>query len=392
MTDKVRVLIVGINGYGDVYMNALLKRPDANIVGVVEIAPDRSRYYDALQSNHIPIYSTLRRFYEKHQADLAIISTPIQLHTEHVVEALKNGSYVLCEKPLTAESEDFAILDEAVKQSGKWAAIGFNWSFSKTIQAVKRDRIRGMFGRPKTLRTLVLWPRSTTYFNRSNWAGKRYALEGKAVFDSIANNAAAHFLHNMLYVLGDEIDSCVQVMKVEADLYKANAIETFDTCAIRTKTADGADLLFYASHSTREEIGPMFEYEFEHATVKYECDDDTGKVIAYFHDGSIKEYGNLDVNHKEALTKLDTCIEAVQKNSTVVPCTHETAKTHVQVIESLRELPVKQFEEERIERIEGQYTVKGLLEITLDCYQMPTLSGMAFAPFTERLDMQSKDS
>lgn len=392
MVDKVRVLVVGINGYGEVYMNALFKRNDVIIVGVVEIIPNKSRYYDTLKAKRIPIYPTVSRFYEKDQADFAIISTPIHLHTEHVVEALKNDSYVLCEKPLTAESKDFSILDEAVKQSGKWIAIGFNWSFSETIQALKRDTIRGKFGRPKTLRTLVLWPRYTTYFTRSNWAGKRYASGGKVVFDSIANNAAAHFLHNMLYVLGGEMDSCVQVAKVEGDLYKVNPIETFDTCAIRTKTVDGAELLFYASHSTREEIGPMFEYEFEHATVKYKCDDDTGKVIAYFHDGSIKEYGNLDVHQKEALTKLDTCIEAVKNNSKVVPCTHETAKAHVQVIESLRGLPVKQFEKERIEHIEGQYIVKGLVEKILDCYQMPTHSKTAFAPLTKRLNMQSKDS
>lgn len=391
MADKVSVLVVGINGYGDVYMNALLKRTDTVIVGVVEIAPERSRYYGKLQSNHIPIYTTLREFYLNHQADLAIISTPIHLHTEQIVAALKNDSFVLCEKPLTSESKDFTILDEAVQQSGKWAAIGFNWSFSETMKAVKHDRISGVFGCAKTLRTLVSWPRSITYFNRTNWAGKRYMLKEEAVFDSVANNAAAHFLHNMLYVLGDELDSCIQPTTVEADLYKANAIETFDTCAIRVKTADGADLLFYASHSTKEEFGPQFEYEFEHATVKYKCEDNTGKVIAYFRDGSIKEYGTLDVNHKEGLTKLDICIEAVQKNSTVVPCTHETAKAHVQVIERLRELPVKRFKKESIEFIEDQNIVKGLSEIMLDCFQLPSYSGGEFAPLTERIDKQSKD-
>ncbi|GAF11002.1 oxidoreductase [Bacillus sp. JCM 19046] len=383
MANNVSILMVGINGYGDVYLQALLKRTDVNLAGVVEIEPERSRFFSKLQAERIPIYSTLSAFYEEQQADLAIVSTPIHLHTMHVVEALKHNSCVLCEKPLTGDSADFSVLDKAVDHSGNWVAVGFNWSFSETMQAVKRDRIRGVFGKAKRLRTLVAWPRNDGYFNRSNWAGKRYASEGKAVFDSIANNAAAHFLHNMLYVLGNEIDSCAAIEYVDADLYKANNIETFDTCAIRVKTTAETNLFFYASHATDEEVGPLFDFEFEHATVTYACQNDTGKVIASFRDGTKKEYGTLDVNQKEALAKLDWCIESIQNNQVAVPCSHETAKAHVQLIERFREWPVKLFDDNRLFRLNDQVIVKGLREQLVECYDGSAHLGEEFAPLVQ---------
>ena len=39
----------------------------------------------------------MEQFYEKHMADLVVISSPIQFHCEQVCLALSKGSNVLCE-------------------------------------------------------------------------------------------------------------------------------------------------------------------------------------------------------------------------------------------------------------------------------------------------------
>ena len=40
----------------------------------------------------------------------------------------------------------------------KIVAIGYQWSFSDAIQKLKADVIAGIFGKPRRLKTLVLWP------------------------------------------------------------------------------------------------------------------------------------------------------------------------------------------------------------------------------------------
>jgi hypothetical protein len=55
--------------------------------------------------------------------------------------------------------------------------------------------MKGMLGRPKRLKTLVLWPRDFAYYNRNDWAGKKTDQNGRPVLDSVAHNATSHFLH-----------------------------------------------------------------------------------------------------------------------------------------------------------------------------------------------------
>ena len=145
--------------------------------------PERSPYLPDLRERGVPVYHSLRSFYKEHHADLAVIATPIHFHTVHALEALTNGSHVLCEKPLSAMENDFPLWEKAVREAQRWAAIGFNWSFSKTVHALKRDRMAGMFGRAKSLKTLVFGretPRTTNVpigqENASPSKGRRFLI------------------------------------------------------------------------------------------------------------------------------------------------------------------------------------------------------------------------
>jgi len=58
----------------------------------------------------------MENFYNEHEADLAIISTPPFLHCKQSVYALSKGSYVLCEKPIAPTVEDAEAMIEAEKK------------------------------------------------------------------------------------------------------------------------------------------------------------------------------------------------------------------------------------------------------------------------------------
>ena len=97
---SVKVLLVGIGGYGAVFVREALDNPRGDIIisGVADPYPERCIYYDELIKNNIPIYNSMDEFYAEKDADLAVIATPIFLHTEQMLTALRNGSNVLCEK------------------------------------------------------------------------------------------------------------------------------------------------------------------------------------------------------------------------------------------------------------------------------------------------------
>ena len=131
-------------------------------------------------------------------------------------------------------------------------AVGYQWSFSPAVQALKDDIRSGLFGAARKLKCLYLWPRDEGYYARNDWAGKRKDAEGAWVLDSPVQNAMAHDLHNMFYVLGKTRETSARPAEVEAELYRANAIENFDTAAARIRTEEGVEILFFVSHASEK--------------------------------------------------------------------------------------------------------------------------------------------
>ncbi|HBM81445.1 MAG TPA: gfo/Idh/MocA family oxidoreductase, partial [Clostridiaceae bacterium] len=162
-------------------------------------------------------------------------------------------------------------------------------------------------GKLLRLKTIVLWPRDENYFRRG-WAGKKRDGRGNWILDSVANNATAHYLHNMLYVLGEEEDRSACPGSVTAELYRANKIENYDTAAIRVYTKNEAEILFIASHAVDEQIAPKFIFEFEKARVEYESEDGSGEIKALFNDGTVKNYGSPNEEH---IIKLRTVLDCL---------------------------------------------------------------------------------
>jgi len=203
MNDRVTVVLVGIGGYGDFYLSALLAKGDAEgveIVGAVDPEPERSRHLADLRRRGTPLHGSIEEFYAASSADLAIIASPIHYHCEQTCAALAHGSHVLCEKPLCATVQEARQMAGARDLAGGFVAVGYQWSFSEAIQAAKRDVGDGAFGRPVRLKTMALWPRDEVYYRRNSWAGLQRDAGGRWVLDSPVNNAVAHYLHNMFYI------------------------------------------------------------------------------------------------------------------------------------------------------------------------------------------------
>ncbi len=374
MEKIIKVILVGAGGYGNLYVNELLRmHAEGEIVfsGVVDPAIESAAGYEKIMAAGIKIYPTLEDYYASDRAELCCIAAPIQFHTGYTLTALEHGSNVLCEKPLSGDWHDGVKITEAAENTGLFVMSGYQWSHSDAIFNLKRDILAGKFGRPVRLATAVLWCRRESYFKRgSGWAGKKYAADGTPILDSVANNAAAHYLHNMLYLMGGALDGAAIPETIDVELARANPIENFDTSVIRMHFAGGAEALFVGSHATEKNVNPRFRYEFENGVVNYDQDNYGSKITAVMNDGNTVDYGDpfaCDVNKIRYAVK-----NAGDKNSRFLPCTAKTAMSHSRVIWSLRDCTILTFPQEYVKVIpfgeDKLNAVVGLDGLMEECY------------------------
>ena len=376
--DKVTVAVTGISGYGHTYISALLNAPaekNIELCAVIDSNPGRCEFLEEIKGRGIPVFTSIEKFYEQNSVDLMILSTPIHCHASQSCLAMEHSSCVLCEKPLCATIEEAKQMRMMEEKTGKFTAIGYQWSFSDAVQKLKHDILAGDFGQALSMKTLVLWPRRTSYYQRNSWAGRIKNDQGDWILDSPVNNATAHYLHNMLYLLGDNPQYAAEIADVQAELYRAKDIENYDTAMIRCHTTAGVEVVFLSSHAVAMATGPLACYEFEKADIYFESRGGSG-FTARFKDGSRRSYGSPD---SDSGNKIWQSVDAVRNGNGVV-CSVKSAMPHVICVNGAQESMSKiiDFPEDIIRRESVNddnelVWVDGLNEIMIQCYKLGLL-------------------
>lgn len=370
MKSPVKVLIVGINGYGHYYLKTLLEEVDCDkavLAGVVDPEAERSPYYKGFREFGMPVESRMNDFYlAGGKADLAVIVSPPHFHVPQSILALHHGTNVLCDKPVGPLVSDTDSLIEKAGKSGKFVMVGYQWSYSEGIQLLKKDILGGRFGKPLRMKSLCLWPRDFAYFARNNWAYRKNDQEGNLVMDNIFQNATSHFIHNMFFLLGNTMESSAEAFEIEPQISRAYPVETYDTGSFRAFTGTGVELLFFASHVTEKKVDPCFRIEFEKGFV--ELKPGAPEIIAKTLDKNEFSYPSPDSDHQ--FKKLFLAIQNVHKPDNII-CPPEAALSQTKLANEIERLcPVAhQNREDTVFNTGERLFVKGLDELLLSCYK-----------------------
>jgi predicted dehydrogenase len=381
----VQVLMVAIGGYGYHYLQALLNDTHASrarLAGVVDPAARESAAWPSVAALGVPVVDDVAAFFAAgHRADLTVVASPIHFHVPQSVAALDHGSHVLCDKPIGATAGEAAALAEARDRACRVVMIGYQWSFSAAIQALKRDLLAGRYGRPLRFATLCAWPRDMAYYRRNSWAGRlRDASTGAWVLDSPANNAMAHFLHNAFFLLGPDMHLSAMPASVTAELAHAYPIESADTAACRAVTRDGCDILFLASHVTDHVIEPRFRLECERGTIVF--GETERRIVGTTDAGGATDYGDPDATPQ--FEKLSLAVDRVFQPGPVV-CSVEAASAQTVCVDAMHESAreIVRFPPAlRRGRPESRMFVAGLEQDLARCYAswvLPSELGCAWA-------------
>jgi predicted dehydrogenase len=133
--DELTGGVVGTGFIGAVHVDAL-RRLGIEVAGVVGSTPERARAKDLA-----PVYESLEALLADERVDVVHLTTPNHLHFDQARQALRAGKHVVCEKPLTATSEQSTELLELAERSGLVHCTNFNLRFYPLVQEA-RERVR----------------------------------------------------------------------------------------------------------------------------------------------------------------------------------------------------------------------------------------------------------
>lgn len=228
------------------------------LIGVTVInRPQQEAICRRLERRGIPIFPTFEAMMSEvaGRLDLLLLPTGIQWHAPMTLAGLQAGAHVLVEKPMAATVSDIDAVILAQHRAERLVAVGFQDLYDPGIHDVKQRILSGQFGRVQQIRVRGQWPRSSAYYSRNNWAG-RLRVDKAWVLDSPINNAFAHFLMLALFWAGKTAESAGEIATVDAELYRANPIESFDTASLRLRTSTDAEILVHMTHAGLEENQP----------------------------------------------------------------------------------------------------------------------------------------
>ncbi|MFZ2658671.1 MAG: Gfo/Idh/MocA family oxidoreductase [Victivallales bacterium] len=270
----IKTAIIGVSGFGNVHYRDLVKYQEKGLLEIVAATiinqDEEKEKCEKLRSLNCKIYTDYKQMLNdfKGRLDVCFIPTGIHLHKPMTVAALEAGVNVFVEKPLAATVQDVNEMKKSQKASGKFAAVGYQTMYTPEVMKIKTALCSGKLGKIRTVKCCALWPRAEAYYNRNNWAG-RLKIKDAWVLDSPYNNALAHYLNLICFLAGQEVAKSAELKSIEAELYRANKIESADTACMRIMTKDAVPLYLTLTHACEKEFGPDMTVSCEKGEVRW---------------------------------------------------------------------------------------------------------------------------
>ncbi|MBD5777895.1 Gfo/Idh/MocA family oxidoreductase [Pelagicoccus sp. NFK12] len=257
----VRVGLVGVTGYGSAYFEALTRLVDLGRVAwgaVTIINPEETaEQIKFFEERSVPVFGDYLEMLEEGKGliDWVCIPTGIGWHTRMVVESLARGYQVTVEKPLAPTLQDVAEIQEAERRSGISISVGFQYAYQKETWDIKKRLLAGEIGTVRRIDCLALWGRGGAYYSRNKWSGRLHDGESW-ILDSPLHNALCHLINLILFWSGDELGKEANIVKMQAETYRAKPIESYDTVRSVATMDSGIEAAVVLSHSAHQRFDP----------------------------------------------------------------------------------------------------------------------------------------
>ena len=175
--DRVRVGVVGLGRLGKRHAaNLALRVPGAELAAACSPSADEREWAKAtLGTKHL--YADYAQLLAHPGLDAVFLVTPNTVHPEQIIDGLRAGKHVFCEKPLSLELDEcLAVEAEAARHPRLKVMIGYVRRFDASYQDAQKKIASGAIGRPFLVRS------QTTDMNDPSGFFVRFAPKSGGIF------------------------------------------------------------------------------------------------------------------------------------------------------------------------------------------------------------------
>jgi predicted dehydrogenase len=144
---KSRTALIGTGNRGSYLLQGVLEQPDAEVVALCDIKPDRlDKAATTAKRDNPKTYTNWKEIIDRKDVDVVYIATPPYLHSEMAVAALKAGKHVYCEKPVGVTASQVKAVVEAARGSKTVFTAGQQLRSQKMLADAVRQIHEGIVG------------------------------------------------------------------------------------------------------------------------------------------------------------------------------------------------------------------------------------------------------
>ena len=183
MAGKIlRVALIGCGRIAVKHIKAITKKNSGLVLcAVADTDPGAfDRLFDSCKlsgkkkhqiKNTVKIYTDYRGMLEKEKPDITSITTPSGLHYSIAKAAMRSGSHILLEKPMSMKASQAKALLDISKQETRQIAMGHIFRYFPVVQNLQKDVAGGRFGKISHGAVTVRWGHDQAYYDQTPWRG-----------------------------------------------------------------------------------------------------------------------------------------------------------------------------------------------------------------------------
>ncbi len=153
MQQKHRMAFIGYGGMaGWHHKNVAERAPEFEIVGAYDIDPKRR---EVAAERGLRAYESAEEVLSDPEIELIVIACPNNFHADYAIRAMRHGKHVICEKPVTMNSQELEAVMAVQRETGKCFSIHQNRRWDPDYLSVKGVIREQLIGRPYLIKSHV---------------------------------------------------------------------------------------------------------------------------------------------------------------------------------------------------------------------------------------------
>ncbi len=150
--DRITVGMIAVGSRAQELLEAIKRVEGTEIVAVCDAYTGRTERAVERTGGRAKVVGDPRAILADPSIDAVTIASPDHWHKDHVIEALRAGKDVYCEKPLTYTIDDGLEIIDAVKQTGRLLQVGSQGVSSQTQRKAREIIQSGQLGQVTMIR------------------------------------------------------------------------------------------------------------------------------------------------------------------------------------------------------------------------------------------------